>query len=1010
MGVEELMNTKPILGLNKTFETAMKKRNAHPRLLKELASDYNKNQEAFEVEFKQCLAVLFMCPDKTPGLESVLDFAAKYCIFHENTFGEEDPFPESIFNFIFENHNIKNPNIRFRTCEFINRLLNEKGDQASLDQNIFENIGNIMLERLQDKSHTIRAQAVMALQRLQDPYDNDCAIVKAFVFHMVSDPSAIVREKVISHIAVTSQTLPHIIEKIKDVQVQVKKAAYKTLSRLKIQRFTINQRQSILTTGLKNRKEIVREFVIEQLIMTWFKQCNCDVLQLFKALDVETMNEDILKAIAFELFKKQPTSTLKELIKGMQNLEKLITFKNLTPEVAALWYYAVQYFSSTEIHGNDIDEDSIFQILPELTAYTDYIKEFLENLKLGKIENKYIMKLLLKMASSYSLSDEMGRMRLKQLCINLLTYENELSFIPILVSHIQKTMPIVKERLTVMAEIISDIREPLFDKTMVELNESATIEQQMANLQCGTQMLECERELRKDPETLIRCLTIILEFIKAPDVQKLDPTLLTLKDHFIVGCLSGDHNSHVLNLAQQVMAIMCIWNSELANQQFLYFFIQVNDNDLCLSALDAIFDILLVHGLNLYNFGTDSYKDQPSTIKKKEFSLADFSQDATLPTNSMKQLIGIFVSLLDTSVPEVRAKVCLGLAKLLLSGHISSPLVLAHLTLAWFNPETEQDPEVRQGLGMFFSLFSTKRLNSGQIVIDSFIPTLRAINEADDTQPIAEIDQVSVSKLLISLVRSDLVSNCSNFEELGSYHYRLAVVICDELNSGDVSIWVLVKALSYLDLDLSDGHFAPTLLSKLKTVLKQMKKLTDKRIYRMLETFKSKVEELNANYKKDNNKEKIQDASSSENTEEEIANKKPRKGKTQPKIIPESSELERGSKPSEATFEIESIESGEDIQDSIIRKRQLVIETANSDSDKEENCVIEETLSPAQVISETDQEDEDDNHEEKKSPKKKKTKKDDHRSRVDTAVSDLRSTPPIKARLRSRTNPDKDVK
>ena len=51
-----------------------------------------------------------------------------------------------------------------------------------------------MLERLKDKVAEIRAQAVNALQRLQDPKDDQCPIIKAFIFHMGCDPSPIVRK------------------------------------------------------------------------------------------------------------------------------------------------------------------------------------------------------------------------------------------------------------------------------------------------------------------------------------------------------------------------------------------------------------------------------------------------------------------------------------------------------------------------------------------------------------------------------------------------------------------------------------------------------------------------------------------------------------------------------------------------------------------------------------------------------------------------------------------------
>ena len=53
-----------------------------------------------------------------------------------------------------------------------------------------------MLERLKDKVAEIRAQAVTALQRLQDPKDEECPIIRAYLFHLAHDPNNIVRRTI----------------------------------------------------------------------------------------------------------------------------------------------------------------------------------------------------------------------------------------------------------------------------------------------------------------------------------------------------------------------------------------------------------------------------------------------------------------------------------------------------------------------------------------------------------------------------------------------------------------------------------------------------------------------------------------------------------------------------------------------------------------------------------------------------------------------------------------------
>ena len=82
---------------------------------------------------------------------------------------------------------------RLRICLMVNRLLRLLGEDATIDEDLAQRIFDNMLERLKDKVAEIRAQAVTALMRLQDPRDDQCPIIRAFIFHLGSDPSPLVR-------------------------------------------------------------------------------------------------------------------------------------------------------------------------------------------------------------------------------------------------------------------------------------------------------------------------------------------------------------------------------------------------------------------------------------------------------------------------------------------------------------------------------------------------------------------------------------------------------------------------------------------------------------------------------------------------------------------------------------------------------------------------------------------------------------------------------------------------
>lgn len=90
------------------------------------------------------------------------------------------------------------------------------GEEACIDDDLYNKIYNGILERLKDRVSDIyliviiihlfnifivqvadiRSQAVTALQRLQDPRDEEFPIIKAYLFHLAHDPNNIVRRTI----------------------------------------------------------------------------------------------------------------------------------------------------------------------------------------------------------------------------------------------------------------------------------------------------------------------------------------------------------------------------------------------------------------------------------------------------------------------------------------------------------------------------------------------------------------------------------------------------------------------------------------------------------------------------------------------------------------------------------------------------------------------------------------------------------------------------------------------
>lgn len=79
---------------------------------------------------------------------------------------------------MLQSHSAKERGVRFRCCQLINKLLSNLGDEAQIDDELYDKIYTSMLERLRDKVPVVRMHAVLALSRLQDPTDENCPVIK----------------------------------------------------------------------------------------------------------------------------------------------------------------------------------------------------------------------------------------------------------------------------------------------------------------------------------------------------------------------------------------------------------------------------------------------------------------------------------------------------------------------------------------------------------------------------------------------------------------------------------------------------------------------------------------------------------------------------------------------------------------------------------------------------------------------------------------------------------------
>ena len=381
---------------------------------------------------------------------------------------EELPlFLYRIFAWLLDHHEVEGADARLRVCQLLNKILKYMGEEACIDDDLYNKIYDGMLERLKDKVAEIRAQAVTALQRLQDPKDEECPIIRAYLFHLAHDPNNIVRRTIVRCIGATKLTLKHILERTRDIDEHVRRAAYKFMSeKVHIKSLTISQREGVLKRGLGDRNENVKKVVEKEMIPAWLRLSNNNIVKLLHHLDVGNSDQDIKPGSGtkspqagalYVLFKDSPYKDLVSSFQYMDN-DKLIPVDKLTAETAMYWRVLAEYLAEQSA------EEYLEMILPELTPFCQYVRRYIMDLEKDDEDGnwEFVAKELIRMTLIYDLGDEVGRQNLCKLIKDLLTSsKSPVTFVASLVEVFNKVEKNPQSRIDQVAEIISDLKDPL---------------------------------------------------------------------------------------------------------------------------------------------------------------------------------------------------------------------------------------------------------------------------------------------------------------------------------------------------------------------------------------------------------------------------------------------------------------------------------------------------------------------------------------------------------------------
>lgn len=421
-------------------------------------------------------------PEDDSNSNTVLLFMCNFLASYKD---DENENPcRSVFNFILSTDGV-NPHIRFRLCQLVNTLLFSLGE-AALDDAICDKILSYMLNRLKNSSPNVRAQAIYALERLQVPEDSDDAVIKYFIYHMQADPSAKVREAVISKIARNVKTIPIIIERLQDSEERVRRHTYiEMMKGFPVKTFRVAQRLTFLENGLTDESKSIRKIVAHLMITEWLVSYNEDYISFLRALKLNGSDDELQryhKTAQYalrEIFKK---TKLEKLLGTLQfhpevksddddeeneeppptQLQFCVPIEHITLEHSVFWVNLAQYLY--EEKSSDID-----LLLPDLTTYCEYLTSyysFTPNAETSmdeweELERGYILTNLVSNLKYFDYSDDVGKKNLKDFICRILKDcdLNDYS-IKTLLKIMENIVPDTKDRFPILYNIITDLYKP----------------------------------------------------------------------------------------------------------------------------------------------------------------------------------------------------------------------------------------------------------------------------------------------------------------------------------------------------------------------------------------------------------------------------------------------------------------------------------------------------------------------------------------------------------------------
>eukprot|EP00727_Mastigamoeba_balamuthi_P006923 m51a1_g2851 putative condensin complex subunit 3 (1043) ;mRNA; r:299909-303821 len=256
--------------------------------------------------------------------------------------------------------------VRLRSVHLIGLVLDELPPAYEINEELYSQLSEALLERVRDKVAAIRVQTTHALQRMQPEEEEDPSdpVERAFTF-LMTDPSPEVRRAALEcRMVKFKKSVSDVRKRTRDVDDGIRAAAYAKLGAcVDVRSLCASHLRDLARNGLRDRSKAVRAAATALVCEHWLQSMSNDPVQLLGALGPDD-DADESGSSASEMVAKCIVENVRDARKPRDLVGGAASDPEVRPEEVLFW----RVYAEHATKRNEMDA-------PELPAVASLISE-----------------------------------------------------------------------------------------------------------------------------------------------------------------------------------------------------------------------------------------------------------------------------------------------------------------------------------------------------------------------------------------------------------------------------------------------------------------------------------------------------------------------------------------------------------------------------------------------------------------------------------------------------------